>query len=89
MASIDLKQDEIGLLAAARELGLEIDFYNKDQLNGVDEVSTSAAVLKATGAKGVAEPASLLSAGEGARLLVAKMKWVDATTAIAERGTLP
>lgn len=89
LASIDLKQDEIGLLAAARELGLEIDFYNKDQLNGVDEVSTSAAVLKATGAKGVAEPAALLSAGEGARLLVPKMKWVDATTAIAEMATLP
>ncbi|MBM9613771.1 cobalamin biosynthesis protein [Desulfobulbus rhabdoformis] len=88
LASIDLKQDEIGLLAAARELGLEIDFYSKDQLNGVEEVSTSAAVLKATGAKGVAEPAALLSAGDGAHLLVPKMKWVDATTAIAERATL-
>ncbi|MGD9947070.1 MAG: cobalt-precorrin 5A hydrolase [Desulfobulbus sp.] len=84
LASIDIKQDEAGLLAYAAERGLSIDFYDKDQLNQVKHVSTSEAVLRATGAKGVAEPAALLSAGTGARLLVPKMKWVDATTAVAE-----
>ena len=84
LASIDLKQDEAGLLEFAAERGLTIDFYRKDQLNRVEDVATSEAVLRATGAKGVAEPAALLSAGAGARLLVPKMKWVDVTTAIAE-----
>lgn len=84
LASIDLKQDEVGLLAFATDRDLTLDFYSKDQLNQVEDVSTSEAVLRATGAKGVAEPAALISAGTGARLLVRKMKWVDVTTAVAE-----
>jgi len=83
LASIDLKNDEPGLLDFARIKGYTIDFYNRDQLNGVDGVSTSAAVFKATGAKGVAEPAAVLAAG-GGRLLVKKMKWPNVTVAIAE-----
>lgn len=84
LASIDLKQDEVGLLEYARQQGLTIDFYDKEALNRIEGVSTSAAVQHATGAKGVAEPAALLSAGAGATLLVAKMKWTDVTTAVAE-----
>ncbi len=83
LASIDLKSDEVGLLAFAEQHGLLIDFFHRDQLNGVEGVSTSAAVLKATGAKGVAEPAAVLAAG-GGRLLVKKMKWKNVTVAIAE-----
>jgi len=84
LASIDLKQDEAGLLAFVQQQDLPIDFYTKDQLNQVEGVGTSAAVQRATGAKGVAEPAALLSAGSGGTLLVAKMKWTDVTTAVAE-----
>lgn len=84
LASIDLKNDEPGLLDFARNSGRPIDFYNRDQLNSVDGVSTSAAVLKATGARGVAEPAAVLAAG-GGRLLVKKMKWANVTVAIGER----
>jgi cobalt-precorrin 5A hydrolase len=84
LASIDLKQDEKGLLAFARQQHLAIDFYSKDQLNQVEGVSTSEAVQRATGAKGVAEPAAVLSAGPGSTLLVAKLKWTDVTTAVAE-----
>lgn len=83
LASIDLKKDEQGLLAFAGQHQLPIDFFHRDQLNGVDGVSTSAAVLRATGAKGVAEPAAVLGAG-GGRLLVKKMKWPNVTVAIAE-----
>ena len=83
LASIDLKSDEVGLLAFAEQQHLPIDFFHRDQLNGVEGVSSSAAVLKATGAKGVAEPASVLAAG-GGRLLVKKMKWKNVTVAIAE-----
>jgi len=84
LASIDLKQDEEGLLEFARSHDLALDFFSSDQLNQVEEVSTSLAVLKATGAKGVAEPAALLSAGPGSTLLIPKMKWTDVTTAVAE-----
>jgi cobalt-precorrin 5A hydrolase len=84
LASIDLKQDEAGLLEYARQQGLIIDFFDKDALNRVKGIAASEAVQRATGAKGVAEPAALLSAGPSATLLVAKMKWTDATTAVAE-----
>jgi cobalt-precorrin 5A hydrolase len=83
LASIDLKNDEPGLLAFAEHKGYTLSFFNRDQLNGVDGVSTSAAVLKATGAKGVAEPAAVL-ASNGGRLLVKKMKWRNVTVALAE-----
>ena len=83
LASIDLKRDEQGLLAFARRHGLPLDFFNKDELNTVGGVSTSAIVLRATGARGVAEPAAVLASG-GGRLLVKKMKWPNVTVAIAE-----
>lgn len=83
LASIDLKNDEPGLLEFAKQRGYTIDFYNRDQLNGVENVSISAAVLKATGAKGVSEPAAVLASG-GDHLLVNKMKWANVTVAIAE-----
>lgn len=83
LASIDLKNDEPGLLDYARHSGFAIDFYDRDRLNSVAGVSTSSIVLKATGAKGVAEPAAIL-ASDGGRLLVKKMKWPNVTVAIAE-----
>lgn len=84
LASIDLKKDEQGLLAYARREGLPIDFFTSNELNQVEGVASSKAVLRATGAKGVAEPAALLSAGAGSTLIVDKMKWTDVTTAVAE-----
>jgi len=83
LASIDLKSDEQGLLELSRRYKLPIEFFHRDRLNGVDGVSTSAVVLKATGAKGVAEPAAVLASG-GGRLLVKKMKWPNVTVSIAE-----
>jgi len=87
-ASIDLKNDEVGMLAFVRDERRAIIFYSKDQLNSVDGVASSAAVLKATGAKGVAEPAAILAAESEqgkAKLLVRKQKWKDVTVAIAVR----
>lgn len=85
-ASIDLKNDEQGLLNFATKEDVVIKFYNKDQLNGVENVSISTAVLKATGAKGVAEPAAILAAGSATgtgKLIVRKKKWKDVTAAVA------
>ena len=83
LASIDVKNNEPGLLAFARSNGYTIDFFHHDQLNAVPDVSSSAAVLKAVGVKGVAEPAALLSA-HATILRVRKEKWTDVTVAIAE-----
>lgn len=88
LASIDLKQDEQGLLNFAGQSDYRIDFFNRDQLNAVDNVSVSALVLKATGAKGVAEPAAILAAN-GGKLIVKKMKWANVTVAIAEAAQEP
>ncbi len=88
LASIDLKKDECGLLAFAEQQGWPIDFYTPKQLNSVEGVASSAVVLRVTGAKGVAEPAAVLSSGNG-RLLVKKMKWPNVTVAVAEIDRLP
>jgi cobalt-precorrin 5A hydrolase len=83
LASIDLKANENGLLSYAAEHQLPLTFFSKDELNQVAGVSFSEPVFRATGARGVAEPAALLAAGAGARLLVAKMKWPAVTVAVA------
>ena len=87
-ASIDLKQDEQGMLDFAAAEKRKITFYTKDQLNSVEGVSFSAVVFKATGAKGVAEPAAILAAetplGSGT-LIVRKRKWKDVTAAVATK----
>jgi len=86
LASIDLKSDEEGLLGFAEKMQLPIRFFSKDELNTVSGISTSQAVLKATGAKGVAEPAAVLAAStqnESGRLLIRKIKWKNVTAAVA------
>jgi cobalt-precorrin 5A hydrolase len=85
LATIDLKQDEPGLLALAAEIDVPLDFYPAGQLNRVEGISFSAAVLRATGSKGVAEPAAILSSG-GGPLLVKKKKMRNVTVAVAEIG---
>ncbi len=84
LATIDLKADEEGLLAAARGRGLSLAFFAKEELNRVEGVARSAAVFQATGAYAVAEPAALLAAGQG-RLIVPKRKYRDVTIAIVEK----
>lgn len=82
LASIDLKQDEAGLLAFAEEQGWRIDFFSKEELNRVENVTVSEAALRNIGAIGVAEPAALLSA-QSNDLLVGKRKWHNVTMAVA------
>ncbi len=84
VASIDAKQDEVGLLQFAEHNRLSLKFFNADELNQVD-VPTPASeyVQQAVGAKGVCEPAALLSS-TGGRLLVKKKKSGNVTVAVAE-----
>jgi len=83
LASIDLKQDEAGMLVFAEEQGWRIDFFSKDELNRVENVTVSEAALRNVGAIGVAEPAALLSA-QSNDLLVGKRKWHNVTMAVAK-----
>jgi len=87
LASIDLKADEDGLLAFAAENGWQIEFFSKEELNSVGNVSRSEAVFSAVGAIGVAEPAALLSA-ENNDLLAGKRKWQNVTLAVARANFL-
>jgi cobalt-precorrin 5A hydrolase len=82
LASIDLKQDEAGLVAFAHELNVGMDFFSKDELNRVENVTVSEAALRNVGAIGVAEPAALLSA-QSNDILVGKRKWRNVTMAVA------
>jgi cobalt-precorrin 5A hydrolase len=88
LASIDLKNDEQGLLDFAEKNHLPIGFFSKNELNTVSGIDVSEAALKVTGAKGVAEPAAVLAAsseyGPG-RLFIRKMKWKNVTAAVAAR----
>lgn len=88
LATIDVKHDEAGMAEFASMLGLDLKFYSRELLNSVTEAGFSAAVHKAVGAKGVAEPAALLAAREGGRtanLVIPKIKWKDVTFAVAEQ----
>ena len=83
LASIDVKSDEAGLLAAAERLGVEVRFYAAGQLASVDVPNPSVVVENAVGTPSVAEAAVLVS---GADLLVEKRKSANATVAV---GRLP
>ncbi len=88
LSSIDLNQDSEFLQEFAKKMNCPLCFYSKDELNSVSGVSTSVAVLSATGAKGVAEPAAILGAttamGSG-KLIVRKQSWKSVTVAVAEK----
>ena len=72
LASIDIKNDEVGLLQFAQKLGVSIAFYSKKDLDAVEGVSR------------VCEPAALISAGMAkGPLLVAKHKSHTVTVAVA------
>ena len=84
LASISLKQNEPGLLEAARRLGVEIKFFNAAEIeNCAGRFQESAYVKKITGVGAVCEPAAWLAAGKPARLLVPKTVYNRVTVAVA------
>ena len=83
LASIDKKNDEVGLLQFAEQNNWSIDFFDKNSIITQTNLEISFAALKAVGAIGVAEPASLLSAKSNL-LLSRKRKWKNITMAVAQ-----
>ena len=83
LASVDAKRDEIGLVDAAKRLGLPLTFCDKATLNAVPDVpNPSEAPMKFVGVQGVAEPAALHVSGGS--LIVEKVKRGNVTIAVAE-----
>ncbi len=88
VVSIDLKADEVAVVALAAELGVPLRTFSAAELADHDVPNPSVAVAKATGSRSVAE-ASVLQAG--AELVVPKHKNAVATAAVgrlAPRGRL-
>lgn len=90
LSSIDLKQNETGLLALAEQLHLPIAFYPAAALQEYSErlSQKSAIVFRETGCYGVAEAAALAHAerlvtGQKAELIIPKHKNPLATVAVA------
>lgn len=83
LASIDVKNDEEGLLQFAAAHNWPITFFSRDEINTVTGITVSDAALKAVGAQGVAEPTALLSA-KTTILLSRKRKWQNVTMAVAK-----
>ncbi len=85
VATVADKRDEEGLTEFARRWRLPIDYHEAAALNAVAAPSApSPHALTAVGAKGVCEPAAILSARAGA-LLVKKQKRGNVTVAVAHR----
>lgn len=88
IASVDVKDDEQGLLSLT--LDLPLVFHSKDALNRVGHVpNPSPMVAKHIGVKSVCEAAALLTAGIGTsivpELIAPKQKTPNVTVAIARR----
>ena len=84
IATIDVKQDEPGLLEFAERNRLPLEFHSAEQMNRVEIPSpVSPHAQKAVGAQGVCEPAALLSAKMG-EMLIRKQKVGNLTLAVAE-----
>ncbi len=83
-ASIDVKSDEAGLLECVRARGRDIRFFSAEELRAVPgEFSASAFVAGTVGVDNVCERSAVLSAGEGAKLIVKKTSQNGVTVAVA------
>ncbi|SFS53441.1 cobalt-precorrin 5A hydrolase [Marininema halotolerans] len=82
IATIDIKQDESGLIALAEKYGWGIEVFTPEQLNQIKLSNPSETVYRFTGAYGVCEPAALLSAG-AQNWLLEKKKSGNVTLSIA------
>lgn len=85
LASIEAKRDEPGLLAAARELGVEIAWFTVEELKEVAVPHPSAVVARHMGVASVCEAAARRGAA-GGELLIPKRKSTNATAAVARAG---
>lgn len=83
LASVDIKQDEAGLVTLSESLGIPLVFFDRETLKQVSAIATpSAMVEKHIGVKSVCEAAAILAARNG-ELIVPKQNTKNATAAVA------
>jgi cobalt-precorrin 5A hydrolase len=83
LASIDVKQDETGLISVADNLGLPLVFFNREELNQVRGIKNPSPVVENhVGVKSVCEAAAILASRNGT-LIVPKHSTRNVTVAIA------
>ncbi|MCL4322178.1 MAG: cobalamin biosynthesis protein [Deltaproteobacteria bacterium] len=88
IATIDIKQDEDGILKFGEKYGKFIDFYSKEEINEFIEKNktcennTKSLCYEYTGAYSVCEPCALLSS-KNKELLICKKKKGNVTMAVA------
>ncbi|MEE4165384.1 MAG: cobalamin biosynthesis protein [Desulfocapsaceae bacterium] len=86
IASIDLKNDEAGLLEFAEKHHWPVKFFTKEQINAICPAGVNTHIFNKVGVYGVCEPAAILAATHKeipGRLLIGKIKWQKITAAIA------
>jgi cobalt-precorrin 5A hydrolase len=79
IASFEAKKDEVGLLAFAKKYNLTIKFYNKNDINALQNEFSQSASTKFFGLKGVAEPSAIL-ASEYKELVIKKEVYFKSVT---------
>ena len=83
IASVDIKNDEPGLIGLAEDLNLPLVFFSREELGQVREIETpSAMVQKHIRVQSVCEAAAILASERG-QLIVPKQTTPNATAAIA------
>lgn len=84
IATIDIKRNEKAINQLGKKLKKPILYYSSTELESVSHqlLSPSEYVYDTVGSHGVAEPAALLAAGEGSKIIVAKQKISEATCSI-------
>nr|WP_282572265.1 cobalamin biosynthesis protein [Roseomonas acroporae] len=85
LAAPEFRRDAAALAEAAAALGLPLAWVGREALLAVQPrcVTRSAAAARHTGIASVAEGCALAAAGEGARLLVARVDGDKASCALA------
>lgn len=82
IATIELKKDEVGLLAVVKKYGWGFNYYSASELNEAKIDTPSETVFKYTGAYGVSEPAARLMSGSD-ELILGKKKSGNVTISVA------
>lgn len=87
IATVDVKRNSPGILSAAYELGLPLQFINVEELRSFshkDLSPDSELVQEKIGVGGICERAALMAIGGKGRLILKKMRMKGVTVAVAE-----
>jgi cobalt-precorrin 5A hydrolase len=85
LASIDLKQDEAGILEAATYFGVKVEFISAPEIEQIENQFTSSDFVKSNvGVSGVCEPAAFIAGGRVGKFISQKQSKEGITVAIFE-----